>query len=46
MSIEKTEIKNERPGIMLTPGLPASPVAASQAVEDEATEQDRARTHA
>ncbi len=46
MSIEKTEIKNERPGIMLTPGLPSSPVAAVQPGEDESAKLKTAVTHA
>jgi hypothetical protein len=46
MSLEKTDIKNQRPGIMLTPGLPPIAAVTSEPAEDGASEQDRALSKA
>ncbi len=43
MKFQKTEIKNERPGIMLTIGVPASPVASA---DEDANEQELADANA
>jgi len=47
MSLAKTEIKNQRPGIMLTPGLPPNDsVTSPPAADDTSSDQDRATSKA
>jgi hypothetical protein len=46
MSLEKIDIKNQRPGIMLTPGLPPNDSVTSEPAQDAASEQDRATSKA
>jgi hypothetical protein len=44
MSIDKTDIKNDRPGIALTLGLPPADAAARESAEVADGEQGDART--